>query len=50
VTIDVFGDAVDDDIGAKVKGVLDIGRQEGVVDDDEDTVLVSLCDDGTDVN
>lgn len=50
VAIDILGDAMDDDVGAQVEGVLDVGREEGVVDDDEDAVLVRLGDDGADVD
>lgn len=50
VAIDVLGDAVDDDVGPEVKRVLDVGRQEGVVDDDEDAMLVGLGDDGADID
>lgn len=44
--IDVFRDRVDHDIGAVVERVLDIGAEEGVVDDDHDAMSVG---DGGDV-
>lgn len=50
VAVDVLGDAVDDNVGAQVERVLNVGGQEGVVDDDEDTTLVGLGDDGADVD
>lgn len=50
VAIDVLGDAVDDNVGAQVERVLDVGGEEGVVDDDEDAVLVGFGDDGADVD
>lgn len=50
VAIDVLGDAVDDDVGPEVERVLDVGRQEGVVDDDEDAMLVGLGDNGADID
>lgn len=50
VAVDVLGDAVDDNVSAQVEGVLNIRRQEGVVDNDEDTVLVGFGDNGTDVD
>jgi hypothetical protein len=34
---------MDDDIGAVVQWVLNIGRQEGIVNNDKYTVLVSNC-------
>ena len=49
VAVDVLGDGVDDNVGAKVERVLDVGREEGVVDDDLDAAFVSLGDDLADV-
>lgn len=46
MTVDVLGDGVDDDIGTVVQRVLNVGAQEGVVDDNQDTVLVG---DGSDL-
>lgn len=40
VPVDVFGDAVDDDVGAVLEWVLDVGGEEGVVDDDHDAAAV----------
>lgn len=50
VAVDVFGDGVHDNVGAVGEGVLDIGGHEGVVDDDEDAVLVGDVGDGADVD
>lgn len=50
VAVDVFGDGVHDNVGAVREGVLDIGGHEGVVDDDEDAVLVGDVGDGADVD
>lgn len=50
VAVDVFGDGVDDNVGAVGEGVLDIWGHEGVVDDDEDAVLVGDVGDGADVD
>lgn len=50
VAVDVLGDGVDDDVGTVVERVLHIGREEGVVDDDEDAVLVGDGGDGADVD
>ena len=50
VAVDVLCDGVDDDVCAVVEGVLDVGGEEGVVDDDEDAVLVGDCGDGADVD
>lgn len=41
---------MDDNVGAKLQGVLDIGGQEGVVYNNEDAVLVGSGDDGSDVD
>ena len=40
VTVDVLCDAVHDNVGAVVQRVLDVGREEGVVNDDHDAVVV----------
>lgn len=50
VAIDVLGDTVDDDIGTEVERVLDVGGEESVVDNDEDTMLVGLSNDGSDID
>lgn len=50
VAIDVLCDAVDDDVGAEVERVLDVGGQEGVVDNDKDAMAVGHRDNGTDVD
>lgn len=50
VTVDVLGHTVDDDVGAKVERILDVGRKEGVVNNDEDPVAMSSGDDCTDVD
>ena len=50
MAVDVLGDRVDDDVGAVVEGVLHVGGEEGVVDDDEDAVAVCDRGDGADVN
>lgn len=50
VAVDVLCDGVDDDVGAQLQRVLDVGGQEGVVDDDEDAVLVGDGGDGADVD
>lgn len=50
VAVDVLGDTVDDDVGAEVERVLDIRREESVVNDDEDAVLVSNGDDSSNVD
>ena len=43
MAVDIFRYAVDDDVCAVVKGVLDVGTEEGVVDDNHDAVLVRYC-------
>lgn len=40
VAVDVLCNGVDDDVGAVIERVLDVGGEEGVVDDDKDAVLV----------
>lgn len=50
VAVDVLGDTVDDDIGTVLKRVLDVGREEGVVDDDHDAGAVGDVGDGADVD
>ena len=50
VAIDVLGDTVDDDIGTEVERVLDVGREESVVDNDENAVLVGLGNDSSDID
>jgi hypothetical protein len=50
VTIDVLGDTVNDDIGTEVERVLDVRREESVVDNDEDTMLVGLSDNSSDID
>jgi hypothetical protein len=50
VTVDVLGDTVNDDIGAEVEGVLDVGREESVVNNDENTMLVGLRNDSSDID
>lgn len=41
---------MDDNVGAKLKGVLDVRGHEGVVDNNEDAVLVGSGDDGSNVD
>lgn len=41
---------MDDNVGAKLKGVLDVRGHESVVDNNEDAVLVGSGDDGADVD
>lgn len=50
VAVDVLSDGVDDDVGAVVERVLDVGAHEGVVDDDEDAMATGDVDDGADVD
>jgi len=50
VPVDVLGHRVHHDVGAVVQRVLHVGRQERVVDDDEDAVLVGDAGDGADVD
>ena len=50
MTVDVFGDGVDDNIGAMIEGVLEVRAEEGVVDDDHDAMLVGDGGDGADVD
>lgn len=50
VTVDVLGDTVNDDIGAEVEGVLDVGREESVVNNDKNTMLVGLRNDSSDID
>ena len=50
VAVDVLGNAMHDDIGAKVKRVLHVGAQEGIVDDDEDAMAVGDGSDSADIN
>lgn len=50
VAVDVLCDGVHDDVGAVVQGVLDVGAQEGVVDDDQDAAGVGGGGDGADVD
>lgn len=50
VAVDILCDGVDDDVGAVVERVLHVGAHEGVVDDDEDTVLAGDVDNGADVD
>ena len=50
VTVDVLGDTVNDDVGAVLKRVLDVGREESVVDDDHDARTVGNVGDGADVD
>lgn len=50
VSVDVLGDGVDDNVGTVVEWVLDVWRQEGVVNNDHDAVLVSLLGNSTDVD
>ncbi len=48
--VDVFGDRVDHDIGAVVEGVLHVGAEEGVVDDDHNAVSVGHRGDVPDIH
>lgn len=50
VAVDVLCDAVDDDVGAVLEWVLDVGGEEGVVDDDHDAGAVGNVGDGADVD
>lgn len=50
MAVNVLSDGVHHNIGAMVEGVLDIGREEGVVHDDLDAMLVGLGDDGANVD
>src|SRR5687768_8174049 len=50
VAVDVFGDAVHDNVGTVIERVLNVGAQEGVVDNNEDAVLVGGGGDGTNVD
>lgn len=50
MAVDVLCDGVDDDIGAQVERLLDIRRQESVVNYDEDAVLVGDRDDMADID
>ncbi len=50
VAVYIFRDGVDYDVCAVVKGVLDIGAEEGIVDHDRDAVLVGDCCDISDVD
>lgn len=50
VSVDVLGDGVDNNVGAVVKWVLDIWGEEGVVDNNHDTVSVGLVGNGADID
>lgn len=50
MTVDVLSDGVDDDIGTVVQRVLNVGAQEGVIDDNQDTVLVGHGSDLLDID
>lgn len=50
VSVDVLGDTVDNDVGTEVERVLDVGRKESVINNDEDSVTVGGRDDCTDVD
>lgn len=46
----VFRHAMDDDVGTVVERVLDVGAEEGIIDNDHDAVLVRYGCDVTDIN
>lgn len=50
VAVDVLCDGVDDNVGAVVERVLDVGGEEGVVDDDEDVLGAGDGDNGGNVD
>jgi hypothetical protein len=50
VAVDVLCDRVDDDVGAVLERVLDVGGEEGVVNDDHDAGAVGDVGDGADVD
>jgi hypothetical protein len=50
VAVDVLGHGVDDDIGAVVERVLDVGAHEGVVDDNENAMAVGDLGNGLDID
>lgn len=50
MAVDVLCNGVDDDVGAMIEGVLDVGRQEGVVDDDHNAAGVGGGGDSADVD
>ena len=49
VAVEVLGAAVHDHVGAKLQGVLEVGREEGVVLREQGARLVGLCGEGGDV-
>lgn len=50
VAVDVLGHTVDDDIGTVVERVLDVGAQEGVVDNDQDATLMGSGSNRADIH
>lgn len=50
MAVDILGHGVDNQVGAVVQWVLDVGAHEGVVDDDGDAMLVGDVGDGADVD
>lgn len=50
VAVDVLGDTVNDNVGTVLERVLDVGREESVVDDDHDAGAVGDVSDGADVD
>jgi len=50
VTVDILGDTVDNDVGTEIERVLDVRGEESVVNNDEDTVLVGLRNNSSDID
>ena len=50
MAVDVLGHTVDDDIGTVVERVLDVGAEEGVVDNDQDATLMGSGSNRTDIH
>ena len=50
VAVDVFCNAVHNDVGTVVERILDIWGEEGIIDDDHDAMPVSDCGDVTNIH
>lgn len=49
MTIDIFGNRVDDNVRSEVKRILDIRAQESIIHHDHDSMLMGDCSDLSDV-
>lgn len=50
VVVDIFGYIVNNDVGVQVERVLDVGREECVVNDNEDFMMVGSGDNSVDID